>query len=304
MGVVLVFRDVSDRKAMEAEREARTRAELQATAARAARDAAEAANQAKDQFLAVLSHELRSPLNAIVGWLAMLRRGLDGAQRTRALDTIERNVHVQAQLINDLLDVSRIVSGKLSLEQGPIDMAAVIQTAVDNARPIAAARGIALESRVDALGGAVHGDAQRLLQVVNNLLTNALKFTSGGGRVDVTCVRATAACIDVVDTGVGIAPEFLPHVFDRFRQWDESDARAHGGLGLGPVDRETPRGAARRHRRGPQRRRRPWSRVPDLPADRGGSCSAGPRVAVATAHRGRRSPRCAHPRRGRRRRHA
>jgi PAS domain S-box-containing protein len=234
MGVVLVFRDVSDRKAMEDEREARTRAELQATAARAARDAAQAANEAKDQFLAVLSHELRSPLNAIVGWLAMLRRGLDGAQRTRALDTIERNVHVQAQLINDLLDVSRIVSGKLSLEQGPIDMAAVVQTAVDNARPIAAARGIALESRVEALGGAVHGDAQRLLQVVTNLLTNALKFTSGGGCVDVSlCPRDGLACIDVADTGVGIAPEFLPHVFDRFRQWDESDARAHGGLGLG-----------------------------------------------------------------------
>jgi PAS domain S-box-containing protein len=234
MGVVLVFRDVSDRKAMEDEREARTRAELQATAARAARDAAEAANQAKDQFLAVLSHELRSPLNAIVGWLAMLRRGLDGAQRTRALDTIERNVHVQAQLINDLLDVSRIVSGKLSIEQGPIDMAAVMQTAVDNARPIAAARGIALESRVEALDGTIHGDAQRLLQVVTNLLTNALKFTSGGGRVEVSlCPRDGLACIDVVDTGVGIAPEFLPHVFDRFRQWDESDARAHGGLGLG-----------------------------------------------------------------------
>ncbi len=234
MGVVLVFRDVSDRKEMDLEREARTRAELQATAARAARDAAESANQAKDQFLAVLSHELRSPLNTIVGWLAMLRRGLDGALRTRALDTIERNVHVQAQLINDLLDVSRIVSGKLSLEHAPIDLAAVMQAAIDNARPSAAARGIALRSRVEDLGGAVQGDAKRLLQVVTNLLTNALKFTSGGGSVEVSlCPRDGLACIDVVDTGMGIAPEFLPHVFDRFRQSDESDSRAHGGLGLG-----------------------------------------------------------------------
>jgi PAS domain S-box-containing protein len=234
MGVVLVFRDVSDRKAMDREREARDAAESRAAVAMAARAAAESANLAKDQFLAVLSHELRSPLNAIVGWLAMLRRGLDGAQLTRALDTIERNVHVQAKLINDLLDVSRIVSGKLSLDEEPIDLAAVMQMAIDTARPAAVAKSVRLDTTVGALTGSVRGDARRLLQVVTNLLNNALKFTPGGGRVEVKLwQRDELACIDVIDTGVGIAPEFLPHVFDRFRQADESDARAHGGLGLG-----------------------------------------------------------------------
>jgi PAS domain S-box-containing protein len=234
MGVVLVFRDVSDRKAMDREREARDAAESRAAVAMAARAAAESANLAKDQFLAVLSHELRSPLNAIVGWLAMLRRGLDGAQLTRALDTIERNVHVQAKLINDLLDVSRIVSGKLSLDDEPIDLAAVMQMAIDTARPAAAAKSVRLDTTVGALAGSVRGDARRLLQVVTNLLNNALKFTPGGGRVEVKLwQRDDVACIDVIDTGVGIAPEFLPQVFDRFRQADESDARSHGGLGLG-----------------------------------------------------------------------
>ncbi|HSP99507.1 MAG TPA: CHASE3 domain-containing protein [Candidatus Dormibacteraeota bacterium] len=234
MGVVLVFRDVSDRKAMEWERETRARAETEIVAAQAARDAAESANLAKDQFLAVLSHELRSPLNVIVSWLVALRRGLEGPQLERALDTLERNVRLQAQLINDLLDVSRIVSGKLSLERGVIDMEAVMRTAIDNARPIAVARGISLQTRIEPLGGSVQGDAQRLLQVVTNLLNNALKFTPGGGRVEVSLfARDCQACIDVVDTGIGIAPEFLPHVFDRFRQSDESDARGHGGLGLG-----------------------------------------------------------------------
>ena len=234
MGVVLVFRDVTDRKAMEWEREARARAEAEIFAAQAARDAAESANLAKDQFLAVLSHELRSPLNVIVSWLATLRRGIDGPQLERALDTIERNVRLQAQLINDLLDVSRIVSGKLSLERAIIDMEAVMRTALDNARPTALARGIDLEARVEALGGSVQGDAQRLLQVVTNLLNNALKFTPGGGRVEVRLfARDCQACIDVIDTGVGIAPEFLPHVFDRFRQSDKRDEGGQGGLGLG-----------------------------------------------------------------------
>ncbi|MDX2165769.1 MAG: CHASE3 domain-containing protein [Deltaproteobacteria bacterium] len=234
MGVVLVFRDVSDRKAMDEERAARAAAESRAALALAAREAAESANRAKDQFLAVLSHELRSPLNAIVGWLAMLRRGLEGAQLTRALDTIERNVHQQAQLINDLLDVSRIISGKLSIDDEPIDLAAVMHMAIDNARPAAGNKSVRLDASVGALTGSVRGDVKRLLQVVTNLLNNAVKFTPGGGRIDVKLwQRDQTACIDVIDTGVGIAPEFLPHVFDRFRQADESDARAHGGLGLG-----------------------------------------------------------------------
>ncbi|MEO8605116.1 MAG: CHASE3 domain-containing protein, partial [bacterium] len=235
MGVVLVFRDVSERQQMEVEQDARRRAEMATAAALAAQHAAESANIAKDQFLAVLSHELRSPLNAVVGWLAMLRRGaLDAAQYTRALDTIERNVQVQAQLINDLLDVSRIISGKLSLEEELLDMDEVMQTALDNARPAAVAKGIRLATTVEPLGGIVRGDVKRLLQVVGNLLTNALKFTPSGGEVTVrVCRRDGQACIDVIDSGVGISAEFLPHVFDRFRQADESDARAHGGLGLG-----------------------------------------------------------------------
>jgi PAS domain S-box-containing protein len=234
MGVVLVFRDVSQRKEMEWEREGRLRAEGQVAAATLARAAAESANVAKDQFLAVLSHELRSPLNVIVSWLAALRRGLEGPQLARALDTLERNVRLQAELINDLLDVSRIVSGKLSLERRRIDLGAVMRTAIDNARPIAAARGITLEVDLAPLRGSVDGDAQRLGQVVTNLLTNALKFTPSGGRVTARLSqRGDQACIDVVDTGVGIAADFLPHVFDRFRQSDERDAHAHGGLGLG-----------------------------------------------------------------------
>jgi PAS domain S-box-containing protein len=236
MGVVLVFRDVSDRHATALEHDARVRAEAAAATAQAAQQAAESANVAKDQFLAVLSHELRSPLNAIVGWLAMLRRGsLDAAQLGRALDTIERNVQAQAQLINDLLDVSRIVSGKLSLDNDLIEIESVLRTAIDNARPGATAKGITL--RVVApqpLGGTVRGDAKRLMQVMTNLLTNALKFTPSGGEVTISVSpRDGQACIDVTDTGVGIAAEFLPHVFDRFRQADDSDARAHGGLGLG-----------------------------------------------------------------------
>lgn len=234
MGVVLVFRDVTERKAMEWEREARLRAEAEIGAATAAREAAESANVAKDQFLAVLSHELRSPLNVIVSWLAALRRGLQGPQLERALDTLERNVRLQAQLINDLLDVSRIVSGKLSLERGRIDLEAVVRTAIENARPIAAARSISLHADLQPLPGSVVGDPPRLLQVVSNLLNNALKFTPGGGRIEVRlAARNGSACLDVIDTGRGIAPDFLPHVFDRFRQSEDGDARGHGGLGLG-----------------------------------------------------------------------
>ncbi|MBX3027995.1 CHASE3 domain-containing protein [bacterium] len=234
MGVVLVFRDVSERKAMETEHEARLRAEAAIAGATAAREAAESANVAKDQFLAMLSHELRSPLNVIVSWLAALRRGVDGPQLERALDTLERNVRVQAQLINDLLDVSRIVSGKLGLERGPIDLGAIARTAVESARPTAVARGVGLHADLEPLRGSVIGDAQRLLQVITNLLNNALKFTPSGGRVDVRLgQRDHLACLDVIDTGIGIAPEFLPHVFDRFRQSDERDTRGHGGLGLG-----------------------------------------------------------------------
>jgi PAS domain S-box-containing protein len=234
MGVVLVFRDVTDRKAMEWEREARVRAEAAIASATAAREAAESANVAKDQFLAVLSHELRSPLNVIVSWLAALRRGLEGPQLERALETLERNVRLQAQLINDLLDVSRIVSGKLSLERGRTDLEAVVRTAIDNTRPMAAARNIRLQVELQPLRGSVVGDAQRLLQVVTNLLNNALKFTPGGGRVEVRLAQCEdEACLDVIDSGAGIAPEFLPHVFDRFRQSDERDAGGHGGLGLG-----------------------------------------------------------------------
>ncbi|MCW5889246.1 MAG: CHASE3 domain-containing protein [bacterium] len=228
--------DVTELKEAEADREGLLRDADRARAdAEEARALAESANVAKDQFLAVLSHELRAPLNAMMAWLGLLKRGaLQGTDLTRAVATIERNVNLQAQLIDDLLDVSRIVSGKLSLDAQRVDLGAVVQTAVEDARQAAAAKGVALEADVAVLDHAVLGDAQRLRQVVTNLLTNAIKFTPPGGRVTVALgERAGAAGIEVSDTGAGIAPDFLPHVFDRFRQADETSTRAHGGLGLG-----------------------------------------------------------------------
>lgn len=202
---------------------------------RAALAAAEEANRLKDEFLAVLSHELRTPLNAILGWARMLRAGmLKGEDVGRALETIERNAQAQSQLIEDLLDVSRIVSGKLRLEMRTVDIADVVSEAIDTVQPTADARGVILTSSI-APAGPVSGDAQRLQQVVWNLLSNSIKFTPRGGSVNVRVENAPAGVRIVVnDTGQGIDADLLPYVFDRFRQGASSPGKARRtGLGLG-----------------------------------------------------------------------
>jgi signal transduction histidine kinase/CheY-like chemotaxis protein/HAMP domain-containing protein len=201
----------------------------------AARAEAEAANTLKDEFLATLSHELRTPLNAVLGWARMLKTSsLDEATAKRAIDVIERNAHAQMQLIEDLLDVSRIIAGKLRLDVKAVSPAAVIEAAVDALRPAAEAKAIRLQPVLDPRAGPVSGDPDRLQQVVWNLLSNAVKFTPRGGRVQIRLVRVNSHVeIVVTDTGKGIAADVLPFVFDRFRQADSSSQRAYGGLGIG-----------------------------------------------------------------------
>jgi len=201
----------------------------------AARAEAEAANTLKDEFLATLSHELRTPLNAVLGWARMLKTGsLDEATATRAIDVIERNANAQLQLIEDLLDVSRIITGKLRLDVKSVAPATVIEAAVDALRPASDARGIRLQTILDPRAGPVSGDPDRLQQIVWNLLSNAVKFTPRGGRVQIRLERVNSHVeIVVTDTGKGITADLLPHVFDRFRQADSSSQRAHGGLGIG-----------------------------------------------------------------------
>jgi PAS domain S-box-containing protein len=212
----------------------RARAEL-LTRERAARAEAEEANRLKDEFLATLSHELRTPLTAILGWARLLQTNdFDQAVMTRALETIERNARAQNQLIDDLLDTSRIITGKLRLDVRSVDLADVITAAADAVRPAADAKAIRLQTLLDPQAGPVSGDPDRLQQVVWNLLSNAIKFTPKGGRVQVRLERVNSHVeIIVSDNGMGIAPEFLPHVFDRFRQADQATTRTHGGLGLG-----------------------------------------------------------------------
>ena len=207
---------------------------LAADNARLYREADEA-NRVKDEFLATLSHELRTPLSAILGWTRLLRsRKLDEPATVHALETIERNTKLQAQLVEDLLDVSRIITGKLRLETRPVDVLTVIESAVDTVRPSADAKAIRLETALDSPGGLISGDPDRLQQVVWNLLSNAIKFTPRAGRVEIRLGQeGTQATVRVSDTGKGIPPEFLPHIFDRFRQADSTTTRAHGGLGLG-----------------------------------------------------------------------
>src|SRR5262245_29084921 len=193
------------------------------------------ANRAKDEFLATLSHELRTPLTAMLGWVRMLQSGtLDDATSARALRVIDRNTKLQAQLIDDLLDVSRIVTGKLSLELKAVDVGAVVETAIDAVTPAALAKSVELERRLDPAAGPAWADAHRLQQIVWNLLSNAVKFTPSGGRVTVRVDREDPnVVVRFADTGQGIASEFLPYIFDRFRQADSTTTRAHGGLGLG-----------------------------------------------------------------------
>jgi signal transduction histidine kinase/CheY-like chemotaxis protein len=200
-----------------------------------ARAEAESANRMKDEFLATVSHELRTPLNAIVGWAHILQRpAVDPSTLARGVEVIGRNAHAQARLIEDILDVSRVVTGSLRLNIGLVDPAAVIAAAIEAVRLAADAKGIRLEVVLDPFARRVAGDPGRLQQVVWNLLSNAIKFTPSGGRVHVRLSRVdTAAEIVVNDTGEGIAAEFLPFIFDRFRQADSTITRRHGGLGLG-----------------------------------------------------------------------
>jgi len=229
IGLIGVSTDITDRKQAEAEREQLLARE------QSAREAAERANRIKDEFLAVLSHELRSPLNPILGWSKLLQNGnLSEAKTQQALATIERNAKLQAELIEDLLDVSRILRGKLSLNVSPIDLASTIQAAIETVRLAAEAKSIVVETELEPAVGLVAGDATRLQQIVWNLLSNAVKFTPSGGQVTVQLGQVNNhAQLTVRDTGKGISPDFLPYVFDYFRQADSATTRKFGGLGLG-----------------------------------------------------------------------
>lgn len=202
---------------------------------RAARAQAEEANRLKDEFLANLSHELRTPLNAMFGWVQLLRlQRLKEDDYKRATETIERNAKSLAQIIEDLLDVSRIVTGKLALNMHPVELIPVIEAALSTMRPAAQAKAIELECQLDPEAGSISGDTMRLQQIIWNLLSNAVKFTPEGGQIQIQLTRRDAkVALIVSDTGIGIDPEFLPYVFDRFRQADSSSTRMQGGLGLG-----------------------------------------------------------------------
>jgi PAS domain S-box-containing protein len=225
--VVSIARDITDQQRAEAEREAILERE------RAARAEAERAGRAKDEFVATLSHELRTPLNAILGWTHILRQDRSAATVERGFAVIERNIRLQAQMIDDLLDMNRILSGKIRLEVQRTSLADVIESALASLEPAASARGIRITTVLGAVGP-INGDPARLQQIVWNLVSNAVKFTPKGGRVGITLTQVDSyASIVVTDTGEGIAPDFLPHVFERFRQADGSTSRVHGGLGLG-----------------------------------------------------------------------
>jgi PAS domain S-box-containing protein len=216
-------------------RQAATDREQLLISERAARSEAERLGRMKDEFLATLSHELRTPLNAILGWATLLRRVKVGSDDyVKGLETIERNARVQTQIIADLLDMSRIISGKVQLDVQPVDLHEVISAALDAIRPSADAKQVRLRATLDAKAGRIRGDASRLQQVFWNLLTNAVKFTPAAGRIDVVLERVNSHIeVSIEDSGIGIKPEFLAFVFDRFRQADASITRRHGGLGLG-----------------------------------------------------------------------
>jgi signal transduction histidine kinase len=196
---------------------------------------AQEANRAKDEFLAILSHELRTPLNAILGWTQILQaKRLDEVTTGRAFEAIERNAKAQAELIEDMLDVSRIITGRLRLEFQPVNLPEAVEAALDSVRPTAEAKGVRLESELELHGGAISGDPRRLQQIVWNLLSNAVKFTPASGLVRVKLeYTESEARLTVSDTGKGISPSFLPFVFDRFRQAETMINRTASGLGLG-----------------------------------------------------------------------
>jgi PAS domain S-box-containing protein len=229
VGASKVARDISDRRRLERERQELLERE------REARGAAEALNRSKDQFLATLSHELRTPLNAIYGWARMLDAGrLDATATRRATEAILRNAAAQVQLIEDLFDVARVVTGNMRLDVRPLNIVAVLEAALDTVRPIATAKGVYLESVVDPRAGAMMGDPVRLQQVIWNLLSNAVKFTPREGRIEAR-LRPVGDHVEIVvrDTGEGIAPEHMPRLFQRFGQADSSSTRRHAGLGIG-----------------------------------------------------------------------
>ena len=223
------IRDITDRKQSEEE------SRLLLESCQVAHAEADAANSTKDAFLATLSHELRTPLTAILGWSELLTTGnLDDAASKSALEIIVRNARAQRKLIDDLLDISRIITGKLRLNVRPVELAPMIEAVVDGVRPAADARSIHLKTALDSRLGPISGDPDRLQQIIWNLLTNAIKFTPKGGHVQVRLERiASHVEININDTGQGIDPELLTQVFDRFRQSDSSSTSRHGGLGLG-----------------------------------------------------------------------
>ena len=228
IGASKIARDITQLLKQQDERESLLESE------RAARSEAERASQLKDEFLATLSHELRTPLNAILGWSQLLSLNPDSAELREGLDAIQRNARAQTQLIEDLLDMSRIISGKVRLDVQSTNVAEVIHASVESVRLSAEAKGIRLRKILDFDAGPVSGDPTRLQQIVWNLLSNAIKFTPKGGNVDVLLERVNSHLeITVHDSGVGIKPEFLPSVFERFRQADASTTRSYGGLGLG-----------------------------------------------------------------------
>jgi len=236
IGTLTIIEDVTERVAREAALQAQIEERSRLLSSeKLARNEAERANRLKDEFLATISHELRNPLNAILGWAHMMRLGkLNEANTERAVETIYRNAKSQTQLVADLLDVSRIISGKLRLDVRTVDLISIVNAAIDSIRPAAEAKSIHLQTMLDPAAGPISGDADRLQQIVWNLLTNAVKFTPKGGRIQLKVQRIDSH-VDIVvsDSGVGISKDFLPYVFDRFRQADASTTRIHGGLGLG-----------------------------------------------------------------------
>ena len=229
LGVNVVVMEITQRKTIENELE---RLLLQE---KAAREEAEAANRTKDEFLATISHELRTPLTAILGWASMLNGGfLSQIQTRRAMQVIERSARAQAALVDDILDTSRIITGRLKLDARPVEIERVFQAAIDVIRPSAEAKRIRLQVVTDDRSSIVFGDANRVQQVIWNLLSNAVKFTSEGGSVEARLARTEGQIeLTVTDNGIGIEPEFMPYVFDRFRQADSTATRKYGGLGLG-----------------------------------------------------------------------
>jgi PAS domain S-box-containing protein len=229
VGTITVISDVSERVAVERELRA------QIATAEAARHQAEQASRVKDDFLATLSHEIRTPLNAVLGWTRILRsRTPDAKMLDRAIEVIERNAAAQLTLVTDMLDMARITAGKVRLELHELDLGATVASAVDVIRPAADAKGIQLNTDLTGDIPLVRGDEDRLLQLFWNLLSNAVKFTDGGGHITVRLASSHPVVrVSITDTGQGISPEFIPHVFQRFKQADPSASRRHGGLGLG-----------------------------------------------------------------------